>query len=228
MRSAAGWFCAAALAGCGAAPTPIEEPVEAPVAIVTAAPAEATWRELFDGGSLTGLEVTSFGGEGEVVARDGALWLDFGSPLTGVTAADPAALPGGDYELEVTAARVSGNDFFVGLTFPVGAAHLTLILGGWGGSVCGLSSLDGADAARNETRTLKAFEAGRDYTARLIVTADAVQVTLDGAPFLAADLRGRALSLRPEVELSRPLGLACFSTRSRVRALRWRPLAATR
>jgi len=109
------------------------------------------------------------------------------------------------------------------VTFPVHDAHLTLVLGGWGGSLCGISSLDGEDASNNETRTLRRFEEGRDYRVLLRVRQDHLEVDLDGAPLLRAALEGRALSLRPEVELSRPLGIASFGTRARVRALRWRP-----
>jgi hypothetical protein len=57
----------------------------------------------------------------------------------------------------------------------------------------------------------------------LQVTADTVQVDLDGAPLLRADLRGRRLSLRPEVELSRPLGLIAFASEGSVARLCWRP-----
>ncbi|MCK5942121.1 MAG: DUF1080 domain-containing protein [Planctomycetes bacterium] len=184
-------------------------------------PPPAAWRELFDGATLTGWTPTNFGGEGEVAVRDGAIELDYGSPLTGVTLLGEP--PRGDYDLELVCARVEGTDFFCGLTFPVHGAHLTLVLGGWGGSLCGLSNLDGDDAARNETRTLRGFENGRDYRVLVRVRRATVAVLIDDEPLLRADLDGRELSLRPEVELCRPLGFAAFSTRARLRALRWRP-----
>lgn len=190
----------------------------------TPQPTPAPWHELFDGHALAAFAPCVFGGDGEVAVRDGALELGFGSPLTGVRWTGP--LPQQPYELECEAARLAGNDFFCGLTFPVGDGCLTLVLGGWGGAVCGLSSLDGEDAARNATRTLRAFTPGRYYRIALRVAAERVEVALDGAPFLAADLRGRALSLRPEVELCRPLGIAAFATHAAIRAVRWRPLAA--
>ena len=184
-------------------------------------PDHAPWVALFDGQSLDGWQATNFGGEGPVVVVDGALELDFGSPLTGLTWTGTA--PDGDYDLEVVAARVDGTDFFCGLTFPVRDAHLTLVLGGWGGSLCGLSSLDGEDAANNDSQRLFRFENGRDYRVQVRVRRDVVDVLLDDAPFLHVPIAGRTLSLRPEVELNRPLGIASFSTRSRVRTLRWRP-----
>ena len=180
----------------------------------------APWTDLFDGATTAGWTATNFGGEGEVVVVDGALELGFGSPMTGLTWA--GAPPSGEYDLEVTAARVDGTDFFCGMTFPVGDAFLTLVLGGWGGSLCGLSSLDGDDAANNDSKRLFRFENGRDYQVLLQVRRAHVTVKVDGALLMEVPIEGRRLSLRPEVELSRPLGIASFATRARVRRLRWR------
>ncbi|HEU4419728.1 MAG TPA: DUF1080 domain-containing protein [Planctomycetota bacterium] len=185
-------------------------------------PRPSPWHELFDGSSLGQFVSTDFGGQGEVTVRDGRLQLGIGSPLTGVTWTGP--LPPAEYELEVTARRDVGSDFFCGLTFPVGDSHLTLVLGGWGGSVCGLSSLDGLDAAHNDTRRSRYFAPGRDYTARISVMRERVVVTLDDGGFLEVELAGRVCGLRPEVLLSRPLGLASFLTVASVRSCRWRAL----
>ncbi len=186
--------------------------------------AAAPWTNLFDGKSLHGWQVTKFGGEGEVRVQDDAIHLEIGNPLTGINLLGTP--PTEDYELEVTAARLDGTDFFCGLTFPVGDRHLTLVLGGWGGSLSGLSSLDGDDASNNETRALKGFQAGRDYTATVRVTKGAVMVLLDGKPFLDVERAKHEFSLRPEVELCRPLGIASFCTLARVKTVRWRPLVA--
>jgi hypothetical protein len=209
-RSAAALALAAtiALAGCAAAPV--------------AGSGAPPWRELFDGKALGGFAVTDFGGQGEVAVRDGRLVLGMGSPLTGVTWTGQP--PAGSYELEVTAARLDGSDFFCGLTFPVGEDHLTLVLGGWGGSLCGLSSLDGNDAAHNDTRCLRQFADGTEYTVRLAVATDRVEASLDGRPLCRIDPRRHRLGLRPEVSLCRPLGFASFQTVAAVRTLRWRPL----
>ena len=186
-------------------------------------PQPSPWHELFDGGSLGQFVSTDFGGQGEVTVRDGRLELGIGNPLTGVTWT--GALPPAEYELEVTARRQMGGDFFCGLTFPVGDSHLTLVLGGWGGSVCGLSSFSGLDAAHNDTRRTRYFAPGRDYTALVSVSRERVTVALDGEPFLDVELGGRVCGLRPEVLLSRPLGLASFATEASVRSCRWRARA---
>lgn len=214
-----------ASAACAAAPTASSPP---PVAADDAAAVAndgtlvngVAWIDLFDGRTLGAFSVTDYGGQGEVAVRNGRLHLGIGNPLTGVTWT--GAPPRGDYELELVARREQGNDFFAALTFPVGSECLTLVLGGWGGSLCGLSSLDGLDASRNDTRQSRAFPTGRDVQLRLLVTADLVQAELDGALLLRADLRGRRLSLRPEVELSRPLGLIAFASEGSIARLRWR------
>ena len=186
---------------------------------------QTAWINLFDGHSLEGWSKTLFGGEGEISIVDGAIDLQSGSPLTGVTL--QTSPPSENYELEVVASRVEGTDFFCGLTFPVGESHLTLVLGGWGGSVCGFSSIDNADASRNLTRKLKGFTPGRDYKITVRVTKDEVLALLDDEPFVATKRAGVTFSLRPEVMLCKPLGLASFSTIANVKSVRWHPLAAS-
>jgi hypothetical protein len=48
-----------------------------------------------------------------------------------------------NYEIKLEAKKVTGNDFFCGMTFPVGDSFCSFIVGGWGGPVVGLSSIDG-------------------------------------------------------------------------------------
>lgn len=163
-----------------------------------------------------------FGGDGAHRVASGELVLEPGAPLTGGTF--DVALPRDRHELAFEARRISGIDFFCGLTFPTARGELTLVLGGWGGTVCGLSSLDGRDASDNETRTLRHFPEGRDVAVRIRVDGDDVRVFVDGAPFLAADLAGRQVSMRAEVEPCRPFGFCCYLTTARLAGLRWRPL----
>lgn len=180
------------------------------------------WRELFDGATLDGWERTSFGGEGDIEVLDGAIVLEMGSPLTGIHWSDASALPTTDYEVEVVAERVFGNDFFCGLTFPVHDSHASLILGGWGGALVGISCLDRQDASENETRSFHSFAAGREYTARVRVTQERIVAWLDGEEIVNVSIVGRRVEVRTEVLASRPLGVACFTTKARVLAVRVR------
>lgn len=187
-----------------------------------APPAVHPWQDLFDGTSLQGWQPTGFGGDGEIVVADGAIVLGMGSPLTGLTR--EVAPFGPHYELEVTAARLLGNDFFAAVTFPVGESHLTLVLGGWGGTVCGFSNLDGLDANHNPTRTLRSFERGRDYRIRIAVDAVTLTAWLDDQELCRTPRAGVTIGLRNEMLPCAPLGISNFATEARVRSVRWRPL----
>lgn len=151
-----------------------------------------------------------------------AFVLHRGEPLTGVTFSQP--VPEGDYELTLDATKLEGHDFFVGLTFPVPAAegHLTLVLGGWGGALCGLSCIDDEDASSNETKFFEGFDTGQEYAVRLEVEGPRIRVEVDGERVIDFDSTGHELSLRTEVEPCRPLGIATFLTKARIRNLRWR------
>lgn len=177
---------------------------------------------MFDGSSFGEWTTTVFGGEGETLVRDGKIWLDPGSPLTGVHWT--GSFPRIDYEFSVDAQRVDGSDFFCGLTFPVGDDHLTLVLGGWGGSLVGISCLDDKDASDNKTMRTMLFEDRTTYRVGIRVTPTRVVATLDGKTIVDLDPRAHRLSLRPEVEPSKPLGISCFATTATLERLRWRPL----
>ena len=125
-------------------------------------------------------------------------------------------LPRTDYELAFDAAREEGVDFFCGLTFPVGESHASLILGGWGGATTGLSSLDGRDAADNETTSYRTYELGRRYAVRVRVETERLQAWVDGEPVVDVAIAGRDVGIRPEVEPSCPLGVASFATRASI------------
>ncbi len=163
-----------------------------------------------------------FGGDGSHRVVQNELVLEPGSPLTGGTF--DVKLPKDRYEVAFETERLSGIDFFCGLTFPTPHGELTLVLGGWGGTVCGLSSIDGADASENATRTLRHFENGTLRAVRIRVSGDDVQVFVDNEPFLAADLRGRQANVRAEVEPCRPFGFCCYLVTARLVNLRWRRL----
>jgi hypothetical protein len=194
-------------------------------------PSEPPWTPLFDGRSLRDWKVAPIGGAGPVEVVDGALRLGQGAPMTCVTYGgelDGLPFPHDDYELEVEAARRLGTDFFCAITFPVGDAALTLVLGGWGGSLCGLSCLDGEDAAHNSTKSFHTFERGHYYTVKLRVSGGRVRAWLDGEPLVDEETSGRSMTLRPEVECCRPLGLATYLTVGEVRAAEGRRISRPR
>jgi len=185
------------------------------------------WISLFDGKSLDGWDVTQFGSQAEVQAKDGYLELELGYPMTGVTITEEKfkTLPKINYEMQLEAKRALGSDFFVGLTFPVKDDSCTLIMGGWGGGVIGISSLDGYDASENETTTYSTFKLGQWYKVRLKVTDAVIQVWLDGEQIIDVNIEDKKIDTRIEVTLSEPLGLSSFETTSHIRNFKVRPLA---
>lgn len=188
----------------------------------TSAPKKNSWAPLFDGKSLKGWKATQFGGEGEVYVEDETIFMEFGSSMTGLTATQN--LPRDNYEVRLEAKRIDGTDFFCGLTFPVKDNYLTLVVGGWGGAVVGLSSIDGDDASENDTRRSKAFKKNQWYSIRLRVSQDVVTVWIDDKELIKRSLTGHELSLRPEVNLCRPFGICAWETRAALRKLEIRSL----
>jgi len=181
------------------------------------------WKLLFDGSSLHGWRETNFSGRGTVRVEDGAIVLGKGI-LTGITWT--GNFPTVNYEVRMEAMRVDGHDFFAGITFPVYDSFCSWINGGWGGMVVGLSSLDDMDASENETSIRRNFESGRWYGLRLRVTDDRIQAWIDNEPVIDVYFATRVIGLRPgEIELSKPFGIASYSTTARLRKLEYRILA---
>lgn len=187
-----------------------------------AAAAPGQWQPLFDGKTLGAWKSTPFGGEGEVAVEDGKIVLPQGSELTGITWT--SSLPKWDYEIALDACRIDGSDFFCGLTFPVGDDPCSFIVGGWGGGVMGLSSINGLDAANNDTTKYREFTQGRWYNVRVRVTRAKIETWIDGEQVVSQDLGGKRISIRSEVELSKPLGVSSYSTRAGLKNLRLRTL----
>jgi len=182
------------------------------------------WRSLFDGKTLGTWRPTGFGGDGDVVVEDGVIRIGMGADLSGITWGGD--VPRQNYEIAVDAQRADGNDFFCGLTFPVSEDPCSLIVGGWGGGVVGLSSIDGNDAAHNATTLYKEFKTGRWYAIRVRVTSDRILCFIDDEQVIDQPLKGHRVSVRNEVLPSRPLGIATYATTALVKNIRWRPVAA--
>lgn len=173
---------------------------------------------LFNGKSLDGWEITNFGPQGPVYVSGGEIILGMGDGCTGITWKN--SFPEINYEVTLEAKKVDGNDFFCGMTFPVGKNPCTLIIGGWGGTTVGLSSINGLDASENETTTLQKFDKDRWYSICLIVKTDTVKALIDNVVVVNFAPGDKKLSVRPEVELSRPFGIASWNTTAALRNIR--------
>jgi len=173
---------------------------------------------LFNGTNLEGWEIANFGPQGPVYVSGGSIVLGMGDGCTGVTWKKD--FPSDDYEVTLEAKRIQGTDFFCGMTFPVGKSPCTLVVGGWGGTLVGLSSINGRDASENETRTLRKFENDQWYAIRLRVAGGAIKAWIDDEPVVDFTIGDKRLSIRPEVELSRPFGIASWVTTAAIRNIK--------
>ena len=128
-----------------------------------------------------------------------------------------------NFEVALDAMRVMGSDFFCGLTVPVGTNSCSLIVGGWGGSLIGISSIDGMDASENETTKFSNFESGRWYRIRLRVTEKRIEGWIDKEKLVDVETSKRRISVRPgDIELCMPFGVAAWQTGAAMREIKYR------
>jgi hypothetical protein len=205
---------------CGLLATAEDAPKKPEVEVKKDAPAEAVvdpaaqkWQPLFDGKTLDGWKVTEFGTGGDIVVEDGHILIGYGDGCTGLTWAKD--FPKVDYEVLIEAQRYDGTDFFCGLTFPVQESPCSLIVGGWGGALVGLSSIDGEDAAHNNTKQV-----------RLRVTKSHIAAWIDDKRVILQETAGHKFTIRPEVHKSLPFGICTWCTTAAVRKAQFRPLTA--
>ncbi len=158
--------------------------------------------------------------EGKVLIHDGEIILRPGQPMTGVRfdAWMSAGLPLTRYSIEYEAMRVEGNDFFGTVTFPVNNSHVSLVVGGWGGTLVGISSIDEMDASENNTHGNGYFENNRWHKVRIEVRDDELRAWINDKLFVNTSTKGHRLGLRTgDIEKCLPFGFASYATQSRIR-----------
>ncbi len=185
--------------------------------------AEVAWTKLFDGKTLDGWKPSfkEFSGKAEV--KDGAIVLQKGMKMTGVTYAGKD-FPKSDYEVVLEGKRVEGKDFFCTTTFPVGDGFCSLVVGGWGGMLTGISSINGADASENETTSSTEFKDNKWYQVRIRVTEKKVEAWIGEEKVVEVERKGRKFSTRIECEECQPFGLATYDTVGAIRDIKLRKL----
>ena len=180
---------------------------------------------LFDGKSLANWKVTDYAGRGEVgLDGNGSVLLEFGIALTGIHWRGDD-LPKSNYEVRWRAKKVMGTDFFGSLTFPYKKSHATLILGGWGGALVGISCIDGFDASENETANAYRFLTNKWYDCLLQVTDTHFRFWIGREKLIDCLVEGREIGMRSgEIEMSIPLGFSTYDTTAKIREVRLRKL----
>lgn len=175
---------------------------------------------LFDGKSIDDWEIVDIGGSGEVLLEEGALVIKMGDSVSGAIYKKADKLPVTNYEITLEARRTMGVDFFCGLTFPVGSLKTcaTLVIGGWGGSVTGISCIDGMDASENSTGTYQRYEDKKWYKIKLRVTPKNLRAWVNDKQVIDADIEGKKINVRPgPIESYLPLSLTTFATTAEIK-----------
>ena len=190
-----------------------------------------------------------FGGEGAIEIDKDRIKIASGQPLSGVfwdrnkghdiqnaksDAGENSKLPSktmplirDGYELKLRARRTEGFDFFCGLTFPIGNQHATLVLGGWGGAITGLSSIDGLDASENDTTLFRDFDDDRWYLVRVCVSPAMVQCWIEDELVVQVSREKHIFSLRTEMDVCEPLGIAAYECDAEYKDIMIRKLSET-
>jgi len=183
---------------------------------------------LFNGKSLDDWEMVDVGGSGVLELEGGEMIIYQGEGVSGAVYKKADKLPLTNYEITLEAKRLQGVDFFVGLTFPVGDLKTcaTLVCGGWGGSVTGISCIDNFDASENNTSSYQRYEDDKWYAIRLRVTKENLSVWIGETQVIDEDITNKKISVRPgPIESYLPLSLTTFNTTSAIRNIKLKPIA---
>lgn len=182
------------------------------------------WIQLFNGKDLAGWKVPVYGGDGEITVEDGILTMGMGAMVTGITL-DGDFPWKSNYEIEVTAERTMGFDFYAAITFPVGDdGYVTFINGGWGGGVFGFSSINGYDASENETMTLLQTKNNVWNTFRVRVYDDHIEGWCDEKKVVECPRGDNKFTTRFEVEYSQPMGVTNYCSETKIKSIRCREM----
>ena len=187
-----------------------------PADLTKLAPGESA--ELFNGRNLSGWEVLAdgyFDAAGKVHVADGAIVLEAGEDLTGIRWT--GRMLRDNFCISLRARRVAGEDFFCGMSFPVRDGYVSLILGGWGGTVVGLSNVDHMAAVENNTTRIIEFKLKRWYDVDVSVGRGHIRVYLDGKEIIDQEIDGHAFEVWPQMEPPRPLGFTTWQTKGQIR-----------
>jgi hypothetical protein len=176
---------------------------------------------LFNGKDLSGWQETDFGGRGEISVEKGEIKINMGAELSGINWTNADVLPKINYEIELDAMKLEGSDFFCGLTMPFSNSFCTFVVGGWGGGVVGISSINGADASENDTTRYLYFERNRWYHIRVRVTREKIEAWIDQDKVVDEEIAGRRISMRGgDIERSVPLGIATWQTSAAIKNIK--------
>lgn len=164
--------------------------------------------------------VADYIGSGGVWVEGDVCHLAEGNDMTGITWAGP--LPKMNFEVTLEAQRTGGNDFFCGLTVPYNDSNVSFVVGGWGGRLVGISSLDWLDASENGTAKWRDFESNKWYSIRMRITPERIEAWIDGEQLVDVETKDREVGIRFEMDPTRPFGIATWRTSGAIKNIRLR------
>jgi hypothetical protein len=172
---------------------------------------------LFNGKDLSGWKPADIWGNGKVEAlSNGVVSCGIGKPLTGLAYTN--TFPTMSYEIKMEALRKEGSDFFVAMTIPVESNACTVVIGGWGGNLCGISSINFMDASENQYSEGVVLKNDVWYTLRVRVTPGLLEVFLNDTLYTAKVPfeSSSAFTLRAgsDIDKTKPFGLATYETKA--------------
>ena len=96
------------------------------------------------------------------------------------------------------------------------------------GAVTGISSIDDYDASENDTTDYYSFDNEKWYKIRLRVDGKLIRAWIDDQLIAKVDHTENRISIRIEMELSKPVGLATFQTTGAVKNFKMTELKAAK
>jgi hypothetical protein len=161
---------------------------------------------------------------GKVEFRNDTLSISAGDPYGGVSLASDFMKD--HYEVSLQARRTGGNDIFCGILFPVGKDYCSMVLGGWGNSLSGLSMINGLFASENETAYPESFTNHVWVDVTLRVSPDAIRVFTGTNEIISQEREDRLIEPYPGLEVFEPFGFFTYETDAEIRRVRVRELPA--
>ena len=188
-------------------------------------PATNEWISPFNGSDLEGWKVhtkSEFETYGNASVTNGAISFQAGGPYTAISLL--GAFPTDNYELELNFKRTTGQDILCGMLLPVGTNHVSMVMGGWGNWVVGLSCIDNMVASDNETSFNMSFDNDRWYHVRVQVTPEKFEAWIDKKQVTNLERKGRKITPYPGLEVLAPFGLFTWDTSSMMKDIRYRSI----
>lgn len=181
-------------------------------------------KSLFDGTLKNWTQVTQYDFDSAPAPSivNGAICLPMGNPASGIKY--NGTVPRINYELTYQARRMDGNDFFGLAVIPYKDKCFGFVLGGWGGTLCGFSCLDGFSADENSSAFTYDFKNKVWYDVKLTITEKELVVYINGEKMTTVDMEDRTISNRMEVEPVEPFGFATWYTKAELRNIKIRKI----